>query len=174
MDKSNYKTLTRNLKYIIIQLYLVSSFYLIGFFLFIFSVEIIVIKSIKTSGFEWNNLNLIWIFGLIILLITFIWNMLVYYQTLKIQNIIIQFYFNEIQILNKYLKKWKQKVIEHKNTKWWFLNIFNIEVWLRSIMKNLDYIYEHQTKNHNTKKDKMQTIVEKYYEQLNKKNNNKV
>lgn len=170
MDKSNYKTLTKNLKYIINQLYIVFAFYLIGFFLFIFSVEIIVIKSIKPTGFEWNNLNLIWIFGLIILFIIFIWNMLIYYQTLKIQNVIISFYFNEIKILNKYLKKWKQKVIEHKNTKWWFLNIFNIEVWLKSIMKNLDYINEHQIQT-NSKKDKMQTIVEKYYEQLNKKNN---
>ncbi|MBO6041728.1 hypothetical protein J6P59_06975 [bacterium] len=51
MNNFDYQTLTKNLKYSIFSLYTVFSFYLIGFFLFSFSVEIIVIKSIKSNGF---------------------------------------------------------------------------------------------------------------------------
>ena len=171
MDNFYYQTLIKNLRYSISWLYTVFSFYLIGFLLFIFSVEIVVIKSIKSNGFVWNNMNLIWIFGLIIMFIAFVLNIVVYYQTLKLQKQVIP-YFDKIVILNKYLRKWKQKVKEHKNNNWWFLNIFNILVWLKSFKKNIDYIHALQI-NFNNNIDKLQTIVEKYYEQINTKNKQK-
>lgn len=171
MNNFDYQTLTKNLKYSIFSLYTVFSFYLIGFFLFSFSVEVIVIKSIKSNGFVWNNMNLIWIFGLIIMFVAFVWNIVVYYQTLKLQKQVIP-YFDKIVILNKYLRKWKHRIKANKNNNWWFLNIFNILVWLKSIKKNIDYIHAHQN-NFNNNKDKLQTIVEKYYEQINMKNKQK-
>ena len=172
MSNQKYYFLLQKLKTCLWLFYSTLATYLIGFFLFIFSVEVIVIHSTINGIYIYNNVNLVWIFGLIIMFIAFIINIFLFIYVRKTEQLVIKHALKDVQYTNKYLKKWKQKVINHLSTLWYFLNIFNIEVWVRSVSKNLE-IVQTANINGNNKKDKLSTIVEDYYAQMHPQDNNK-
>ena len=172
MQNQKYYFLLQKLKTCLWLFYSTLAIYIIGFFMFIFSVEVIVIHSSVNGVYVYNNVNLVWIFGLIIMFIAFIINIYLFIDVRKVEQLVIKHAFKDIQYTNKYLKKWKQKVINHLSTIWYFLNIFNIEVWTRSVSKNLQIIQTDNVPN-NHQKDKLGTIVEDYYAKLHPEDNNK-
>lgn len=175
MNNLEYKFIKRKLKLYLIELYTILTLYGVGFLLFICSSEYAILHSINKNGdFVWNNLNLIWIFGLILIFIGFVVNIILYISILKLEKTIIKNFLKLITIGNKFINKWKKKIKNNLDTRFFFLNIFNIEVWIRSINKNFDYaILNKDTQNKS--KDKLTSIIEEYYEQIknNKSENNK-
>lgn len=168
MNDFFYKWFKKNYKFNINLFYITFSLYIIGFLLFICSLEYIILHSLNKDGdFVWSNLNLIWIFGLIILVIAVCFNISLYLSTLKIEKAILKIGINEIKINNKYLLKWKQKIKNHLSTKYYFLNLFNIQIWFKSLKANFEYFQEHHviSKQENNN-DKITSIFEEYHKQF--------
>lgn len=176
MQNQKYYFLLQKLKTCLGLFYGTLTTYLVGFFMFIFSVEVIVIHSMHNGVYVYNNVNLVWIFGLIIMLIGLLLNIFLIIYTKQVEQLVIKHAFKDVQYTNKYLKKWKQKVINHLSTYWYFCNLFNIEVWVRSVSKNLQIVRTNKD-NNPKQKDKLDTIIADYYAQMhheasnNKKNN---
>ena len=82
----------------------------------------------------------------------------------KTEQLVIKHAFKDLTYTNKYLRKWKQKVINHLTTNWYFLNLFNIEVWIRSVSKNLQIVKTESIVNQ--PKDRLSTIIADYYAQM--------
>ena len=176
MQNQKYYFLLQKLKTCLWLFYSTLVIYLIGFFMFIFSVEVIVIHSMHNGIYVYNNVNLVWIFGLIIMFIGFLVNIYLYFDVKKTEQLVIKHAFKDLQYINKYLKKWKEKVSNHLSTVWYFCNLFNIEVWVRSVSKNLQ-IVKTEDLTSIKKQDKLDTIIADYYasqhQQENSKKNNK-
>ena len=170
MQNQKYYFLLQKLKTCLWLFYSTLATYLIGFFLFIFSVEAIVIHSTINGIYVYNNVNLVWIFGLIIMFIALIINIFLFIYVRKTAQLVIKHAFKDLQYTNKYLRKWKEKITNHLNTTWYFLNLFNIEVWIRSVSKNLQIAKS--TPPVNNKKDKLDTIIADYYAQMHDDENN--
>ena len=62
------------------------------------------------------------------MLIGLLLNIFLIIYTKQVEQLVIKHAFKDVQYTNKYLKKWKQKVINHLSTYWYFCNLFNIEV----------------------------------------------
>lgn len=175
MTNIKYDFFEKKIKSSLMYLYFILSAYAISFLLFICSVEYVILHSLNKNGqFVWNNLNIIWIIGLVMLFLVVIVNIWFYFYILKFEKNIIKNFFNEIVLKNKYLEKWKLKVKNHLSTKIFFLNIFNILVWLTSLKINLNYAKNHKVGNEFVKNnDKITSIFEEYHNQLKQKENDK-